>query len=83
MYDAGRPDPAAIEAAAKAAGVDLARAKADLARPDFEAELIRNVDLARQLNFTGTPSWVLGDTVLSGAVGKDRLAEAIAAARKG
>lgn len=83
MFAAGRPDAAAIEAAAKAAGLDLTRAKADLARPDFEAELIRNVDLARQLGFTGTPSWVVGDTVLSGAVGKDRLAEAVAAARKG
>ena len=82
MFAAGRPDTAAIEAAAKTAGVDLARAKADLARPDFEAELIRNGDLARQLGFTGTPSWVVGDTVLSGAVGKDRLAEAIVAARK-
>ena len=82
MFAAGRPDQAAIEAAAKAAGVDLAKARAAIASPDMEAELVRNVTLARQLGFTGTPSWVVGDAVLSGAVGKDRLAEAIAAAGK-
>jgi protein-disulfide isomerase len=82
MFAAGRPDQAAIEAAAKAAGVDLAKARAAIASADMEAELVRNVTLARQLGFTGTPSWVVGDAVLSGAVGKDRLAEAIAAAGK-
>lgn len=83
MFEAGRPDAATIEAAARAAGVDLARARQDMARPDLDEELMRNGDLARQLGFNGTPSWVVGDTVLSGAVGKDRLAEAIAEARKG
>jgi protein-disulfide isomerase len=30
---------------------------------------------------TGTPSWVIGDRVLSGNVGYDALKEAVAAAR--
>ena len=81
MFAAGRPDKAAIEAAAKAAGVDLAKAQQAMADPRCEAELNRNIELARQLGFNGTPSWVIGDNLLSGAVGEARLAKAIAEVR--
>lgn len=79
MFAAARPSPQAIAAAAKAAGLDLERAKAAIARPGIAAELKRNMEFARQLGFEGTPSWIAGDAVFSGAVGRDRLAEAIAA----
>jgi len=78
MFAAGRPDAASIAAAAQAAGVDVARAQAVINDPATERELTRNMDYARQLGFNGTPSWVVGDTLLSGAVGRDKLAEAIA-----
>jgi protein-disulfide isomerase len=83
MFAAGRPGPETIAAAARTAGLDMARAQKVIADPRTEAELSRNLDFARQLNFSGTPSWVAGDQLLSGAVGKDRLNEVIAAARKG
>ncbi len=82
MFAAGQPGPETIAAAAKAAGLDMARAARVLADPRTEAELTRNVEIARQLGFSGTPSWVVGDFVTSGAIGGDRLSEAIAAARK-
>lgn len=82
MFAAGRPSPQTIEAAARAAGVDLAKARAAMQDPAIEAELERNLDLARQLGFNGTPSWVVGDDVISGAVGKEHLSRAIAAARE-
>lgn len=81
MYAAGRPDDATIAAAAQAAGLDMARAKRVIAEPRVEAELKRNVELARKLGFNGTPSWAVGDQLLSGAVGKAALAKAIAEAR--
>jgi len=56
------------------------RARRVAADPRIDAELQRNMDLAGQLGFNGTPSWVVGDQIMSGAVGKDRLAGAIAAA---
>jgi protein-disulfide isomerase len=83
MFAAGRPAPDTIAAAAQAAGLDMARARKTIADPRLEAELTRNIDFARQLGFNGTPSWIAGDALLSGAVGKDRLSEAIAAARRG
>ena len=68
-------------AAARSAGVDIERAKKVATAPATEAELARNLELARQLGFNGTPSWVVGDTAQSGAIGREALAEAIARAR--
>lgn len=78
MYEIGKPDAQTIEAAAKAAGLDLDRARRTIADPRLEAEIDRNMGFARQLGFQGTPSWVIGERLLSGAVGKDALAAAIA-----
>lgn len=82
MFSAGQLDPASIEAAAGAAGLDMARARKVAASAPVAEELQRNLALAQKLGFGGTPSWVAGDELISGAVGTDRLAEAIKAARK-
>lgn len=81
MFESGHPDAASIEAAAVAAGLDMVKARKVAEDPATEAELVRNLDLAKRLGFTGTPSWVIGDTMLSGAVGQDALARALADAR--
>ena len=81
MFASGRPSPATIAAAARAAGLDPDRARQTIAAPATDAELARNLELARALGFNGTPAWVVGDTVLNGAVGRAALAEAIARAR--
>lgn len=81
MFLAGRPDPATIDAAARVAGLDMDRARRTAADPRLEGELQKNIDIARQLGFNGTPSWVIGDRILSGAIGREKLAEAIEAAR--
>jgi protein-disulfide isomerase len=83
MYAAGRPSPETIQAAASAAGLDPQRARAAIADPRVEAEIKRNYGFAQQLGFNGTPSWVAGDQIISGAVGKERLTKAIAEARGG
>jgi protein-disulfide isomerase len=82
MFAIGRPDAAGIAAAARAAGLDMTRARAALADPRLDAEIDGNIDLARRLGFSGTPSWLVGNTLLSGAVGVDELGKAIAAARR-
>lgn len=81
MYAAGRPDAATIEAAARLAGVDLARARQDIADAAIAGEIERNMQFARQLGFNGTPSWVVGEEIHAGAVGREVLAAAIAKAR--
>ena len=82
MFAAGQVGPETIAAAARVAGLDMARAKAFAARPQVEDELDRNIELARTLGFSGTPSWVVGNAAMSGAVGQRKLSDAIEAAKK-
>ena len=81
MYAAGRPDAANIEAAARSAGLDMARAQKDATDPAIAAEIDANVEFARKLGFEGTPSWVVGEEIHGGAVGLEVLAAAIKKAR--
>jgi len=82
LFAAGRPGPDTIEAAARTAGMDLAKAREATSSERITQEIARNLDLARQLGFSGTPSWVIGDELIAGAVGYDQLAGALAAARR-
>ena len=78
----GQADRARALAAAKDAGVDMARLEKDMASPEVKATLAENIKLAENLNLTGTPSYVIGPDVVVGAVGIDALREKIIAARK-
>ena len=82
MFAAGRPSAETIAAAAQTAGLDLARARKFIADPLVNAELSGNLDYARSLGIDGTPSWVVGDQLMTGAVGREALARAIREAGK-
>ncbi|GGY92222.1 DsbA family protein [Novosphingobium colocasiae] len=82
MFAAGQIDRGSIEAAARSAGVDLVAAAKVAGSAPVEQELQRNFDLASKLGFSGTPSWIVGDRLIAGAVGVDQLAEAVEEARK-
>ncbi|MEO8723623.1 MAG: DsbA family protein, partial [Sphingobium sp.] len=55
---------------------------AALANPAYGAEIKSNLELARVLQASGTPTFVVGNKVLNGAVGYDALREAVAKARE-
>jgi protein-disulfide isomerase len=80
MFAHGPPSEGSMAVAGRAAGLDMDRARAFMASPQVEFELGKNQELARQLGFEGTPSWVAGKRLFFGAVGRERLAEAIVAA---
>ena len=82
LYAAGRPSAATIEQAAGQVGLDMTKVQVVVKAPRAEQELTQNVEIARTLGFTGTPSWVVGDRILSGAVGYDALKQAVADARE-
>ena len=81
MYASGPPSAAGVTKAAQTAGLDMVGLQSAMQAPDKERELARNVELARALGFSGTPSWVIGDEAMSGAVGYDALKEAVRNAR--
>lgn len=79
------PAPASkVRALAVAAelGLDVARLEALSASSEVDAALDESRRLARALGVRGTPSYVIGDRVLFGAVGLGALQERIAAARQ-
>ena len=68
-------------ATVRQAGLNEKRTAADLGSAALKAELKRNLDLGRALGLSGTPSYIIGDRVLSGAVGLEALRGAISEAR--
>lgn len=82
MFAAGQVTPATIEASATSAGVDLAAARQAIASGQFEAQLQNNIFLAQNLGLNGTPSWIVGDRALNGAVGVEAIGRAVAEARE-
>jgi protein-disulfide isomerase len=77
MFAAGPPSAATVAHAAAAAGLDLEVARSFATSDAVTAELAQNMQFARTLGFTGTPSWVAGERVVQGAVGYDALKAAL------
>ena len=67
---------------ARDAGLDVARLEQDEASPEVNETIEESAALARTLGMNGTPSYVIGDQVVVGAVGIAGLKERIQAARK-
>ncbi|WP_375273213.1 DsbA family protein [Sphingomonas sp.] len=76
LYGAGPVSDATIAAAGRASDVDVAAIPSDA-----DATIRDNLETAAKLGITGTPSWVVGDQVLTGALPIDQLQSAIARAR--
>lgn len=81
LYSGGQLSETSIAMAAAAAGLDHAKARAAVASPRAEAEIAKNLEVASKLGVTGTPSWVIGDKVISGMVPYAVLKQSVAAAR--
>lgn len=78
LFAGGDTSPAGIAAAAQKVGLDFDRLQQDAADPKIVYELERNTQYAQELGFTGTPSWIVGNRIIEGAVPAETLAQAIA-----
>jgi protein-disulfide isomerase len=79
----GHADKARALAAAKEAGLDMARLEKDMASQEVRATLEENFKLAEAMGMNGTPSYVIGKQVVVGAVGLETLRQKINTARCG
>jgi protein-disulfide isomerase len=73
----GQADKSHALAAAKEAGLDVARIEKDLESAEVKASLEESFKIAEALGLNGTPSYVIGKDVVVGAVGLDALKEKI------
>ena len=69
--------------AAEAAGLDVAKIKADMSGRDIDALIKRNYSLAETLNIRGTPAFIIGKALSPGAVDLATFKRMVADARKG
>ena len=82
MFDgSGRVSHEKVVATVRRAGLSEIRTARDLAAKANTAEIEKNLELGRALGISGTPSYVVGDRILTGAVGYEALKEAVSAAR--
>ncbi len=69
-------------AAAKAAGADMAKLETDLKSDEIEATLQESAVIADALGISGTPSYVMPNEVVPGAVGVAELTKRVQSVRK-
>ncbi len=67
---------------AVSAGLDPAQLKRDMSAPEIDKILRRNYSLAQSLKLSGTPSFLIGDTLLRGARDADTMLNLVRDARK-
>jgi protein-disulfide isomerase len=79
----GEANKARALAVAKDIGLDMARLDKDMASPEVKATLQESFKLAEALGLNGTPSYVIGDNVVVGAVGLEALKEKVNTSRCG
>ena len=78
----GQVDKAKALAVAKEIGLDMARLEKDLKSDEIGETLEESMKLAEALGLNGTPSYVISNDVVIGAVGLAALSQKIQAARK-
>jgi len=81
LGDRGQANKAKALEAAGEVGIDKAALEKALANPEIDATLQESLQLADALGIDGTPSYVLGDSVIVGAVGHDQIRSAIQSVR--
>jgi protein-disulfide isomerase len=78
----GAADKTRALAVAKEVGFDMGRLMKDMDSDEVKTTIAEDMKLADTLGIDGTPSYVVGDELVVGAVGYDDLQKKIAASRK-
>ena len=82
LFAAGQPDDATIRKAAQNVGLDIAAAEKFAASAEANTEVDQNLAMMQQIGFNGTPTFVIGNEILEGAQGYDRLKETVEKVRE-
>lgn len=81
MSHTGKIDEQSVLAIAEERGLDVVRLKADMADPEIEKMISRNMELAQELGITGTPGFIIGQEIIGGLVPLRVMQDAVARAR--
>jgi protein-disulfide isomerase len=78
----GQFTEASLIGLAEKAGVDGAALRREMAKPEIADSIRATYALARELGVEGTPSFVIGNTVVRGMIQLERMKELVAEARR-
>jgi protein-disulfide isomerase len=81
MQAKGVTDEASALKLAEDLGLDMERLRKDMEAPEIQSAIDRNLALAEALRVTGTPTFIIGDRLLPGAVNLRTLQSHIERAR--
>jgi protein-disulfide isomerase len=81
MQERSVNEPKVLEVAERV-GLDVEQLKSDMARPEVEEVIERNMRLAEALGLRGTPAFLIGEQLLPGAMPYRVLEQTIATVRK-
>jgi protein-disulfide isomerase len=81
MAAPGHPDEAAIYKVAASVGLDVDRLRQDSKSPDVDKQVKANLQLGNILDIDGTPAFIVGTTIVPGAISLEELKQLIANAR--
>ena len=73
----GRVNEEKVFNIAKTIGLDLSQLRIDMNNPQIEQQLLKNREIAKLLGLNGTPAFVIGDIIYSGALNLNKLKEII------
>jgi protein-disulfide isomerase len=82
MNRRGTLDEPTVLAIAGELGLDAARLKSDMNKPEIAATIERNRALARDLGIRGTPAFVIGEQIIPGAIDIETMRSVVARARQ-
>ena len=76
-----RAEEASIFRTAEDIGLDVAQLRRDMNGPEIEEHIQTSMRLAQSLGFSGTPSFVIGDSLAPGLIQADQMIELVDQAR--
>lgn len=76
-----RAEEASILRTAEDIGLDVAQLRSDMNGPEIEEHIQTSMRLAQSLGFSGTPSFVIGDSLAPGLIQADQMIELVDQAR--
>ena len=76
-----RAEEATIIRVAEDIGLDVAQLRRDMNAPEIEEHIQTSMRLAQSLGFSGTPSFVIGDSLAPGLIQADQMIELVDQAR--
>ena len=82
MEHNGPIDDDAIITVARTIGLDVNQLEADMEAEEVDRILEANFSLGQDLGINGTPNFIIGDTLIPGAVGIEIMSDVIADVRE-